>query len=326
MNRTDLWNRIWKEDAIDPQRPPTLRKAGVYPLLGLLILVLGINWPILSMGLREVSPVWMTVLRLAGGTLVVWIFTAMSGRLRLPPREDMPVVLSVAFFRLAFVYLMVFTALQFVPPGRSSVLVWTASLWAVPMAWRYLGERMTRLRWTGLVIGILGIVFLVEPWTMSWLDAGVIFAHVLLLVSAVSNAGAAVHIRRHEWVSTPLQAMPWQLLVALVPMVILALLVEGQPRINWSWQLGLIVAYQGVLATGLALWAQVWVLRTLPAVSTNLSLMMVPVVGLIASVLIVGEVVSLPVLVGVVGILIGVSLNLAADRSTPLRGIEPLPD
>lgn len=174
MNRTDLWNRIWKEDAIDPQRPPTLRKAGVYPLLGLLILVLGINWPILSMGLREVSPVWMTVLRLAGGTLVVWLFTAASGRLRLPPREDMPVVLSVAFFRLAFVYLMVFTALQFVPPGRSSVLVWTASLWAVPMAWRFLGERMTRLRWTGLVIGILGIVFLVEPWKLSWSDVSVI--------------------------------------------------------------------------------------------------------------------------------------------------------
>jgi len=326
MNRTDLWNRIWQEDAVDARRPPTLRKAGVYPLLGLLIIVLGINWPILSMGLREVSPVWMTVLRLAGGTLVVWVLTAVSGRLQLPPREDLPVVLSVAFFRLAFVYLMVFTALQFVPPGRSSVLVWTASLWAVPMAWRFLGERMTRLRWMGLALGIVGIVFLVEPWKMSWSDAGVIFAHGLLLVSAVSNAGAAVHIRRHRWVSTPLQAMPWQLLIALVPMVILALLVEGQPRINWSWQLGLIVAYQGVLATGLALWAQVWVLRTLPAVSTNLSLMMVPVVGLIASVVIVGEVVSLPVLVGLVGILIGVSLNLVADRSTPRRGIEPLPD
>ena len=136
----------------------------------------------------------------------------------------------------------------------------------------------------------------------------------MLVMSAISNAGAAVHIRRHRWVSTPLEVMPWQLLVATVPMVILALAVEGVPEIDWTWSLFLMAAYQGALATGLALWAQVWVLRTLPAVSTNLSLMMVPVIGLLSSALIVDEHITAPVLVGFAGILIGVSLNLAADR------------
>jgi drug/metabolite transporter (DMT)-like permease len=314
MNRPDLWHRIWREDADDPHLPPTLRRAGVYPLLTVLVLILGFNWPILSIALEEISPLWMTAIRLIGGTTVVLALTLGSGRFHLPPRADLPVVLSVAFFRMAFVYLMVFTALQFVPPGRSSVLVWTASLWVVPMAWRFLGERMTPLRWAGLFLGVLGIVILVEPWRLTWSNASIIGGHALLVVSAISNAGAAVHIRRHRWVSTPLEVMPWQLLVATVPMVILALAVEGVPEIDWTWSLFLMAAYQGALATGLALWAQVWVLRTLPAVSTNLSLMMVPVIGLLSSALIVDEHITPPVLVGFAGILIGVSLNLAADR------------
>lgn len=311
---TALWHRIWKENAADPDLPPTLRKAGAYPLLALVVLILGVNWPILSIGLESISPLWMTALRLSGGTLAVFVLTAATGRLRPPPRADLPVVFSVAGLRLALVYLMVFTALQFVPPGRSSVLVWTASLWAVPIAWLVLGERMTRLRWAGLGLGLLGIVSLFEPWSLSWAQPGVATGHLLLLAAAISNAATSVHIRRHSWTTTPLHLVPWQLLIATVPMVTVAVVVEGIPRIPWTAGLGLVVAYQGILATGVALWAQVSVLRSLPAVSTNLSLMLVPVVGLISSVIIVDEIVTPAVVLAVVGIFAGVTLNLLADR------------
>lgn len=311
---TQLWHRIWKENAADPALPPTLRRTGAYPLLALVVLILGVNWPILSIGLESISPLWLTTLRLSGGTLVVVVLTAATGRLRRPPRADLPVVFSVAGLRLGLVYLMVFTALQFVPPGRSSVLVWTASLWTVPIAWLALGERMSGMRWAGLGLGILGIISLVEPWSLDWTESGVAVGHALLFAAAISNAITSVHIRRHSWTSTPLHLVPWQLLIATVPMVIVALAVEGVPDIPWTTGLGMVVAYQGVLATGVALWAQVSVLRSLPAVSTNLSLMLVPVVGLISSAIIVGETITPAVVLAVVGIFAGVTLNLLADR------------
>jgi drug/metabolite transporter (DMT)-like permease len=89
---------------------------------------------------------------------------------------------------------------------------------------------------------------------------------------------------------------------------------EGLPRIEWTPDLVWIVVYQGLPATGLALWLQVSVLRSLPAVSTNLWLMLVPVVGLISSALIVGEAVTLSLVLGLVLIFAGVALNLGADR------------
>jgi drug/metabolite transporter (DMT)-like permease len=278
------------------------------------VIVLGVNWPILAIGLRDIPPIWMAAFRLGGGTLVILVATGVSGRLHLPPRSDLPIILSVAMFRLALVFVLVFTALRIVPPGRSSVLVWTASLWTVPLAAVFLGERMGRLRWVGLTIGVAGIVALFEPWRLSWSDTRVLTGHGLLLAAAVSNASAAVHIRRHRWTATPLEALPWQLAVATLPLLGLAFALEGLPRIDWTAQLAWIVAYQGILATGLAVWAQISVLRNLAAVSTNLTLMAVPVIGLFSSAIIVGEQLTTPVLIGVAMILLGVGLNIVEDR------------
>ena len=75
-----------------------------------------------------------------------------------------------------------------------------------------------------------------------------------------------------------------------------------------------IVAYQGLAATAFAVWAQTTVLRSLPAISTNLTLMMIPVVGILSSALIVDERITAALLSGLVLILAGVSLNLQADR------------
>ena len=282
--------------------------------MGLLILILGVNWPFLAIGLRDISPLWMSALRLLSGTLVVLAVTAIAGRLRAPTREDLPVILSVGWVRLAMVYVLVFTALQSIPPGRSSVLVWTASLWAVPIAGIFLSERMSLLRWLGLTLGIVGIVALVEPWTTRWSQPGVAVGHAFLILAAIISAAVSVHIRGHRFVATPLELLPWQLLAATVPILALALWREGLPAIAWTPALVGIVAYQGIPATGLALWLQVSVLRSLPAVSTNLWLMLVPVVGLISSALIVNEVITIPLLVGLLLIFAGVGLNLGADR------------
>ena len=137
----------------------------------------------------------------------------------------------------------------------------------------------------------------------------------MLLLSAILNAATAVHIRHHTWVSTPLRVMPWQLLIAMVLTLAVAFAVEGMPRIHWTPSLVAVIVYEGVLATGLALWAQVSVLRSLPAVSTNLSMMMVPVVGVLASALLLGEVITATVVAAMALIFVGVSLNLGADRS-----------
>lgn len=305
-----------RSSAREPAPPTSRRPASAwvsYLLLAATVLVLGCNWPLLAIGLRTISPLWLVSLRLSTATVIVTVVALFAGRLQRATRADAPVVASIAFGRLVAVTVLVFVALTLVPPGRSSVLVWTASLWTVPIAVRFLGEPMTSRRWTGLCIGICGIVVLVEPWRAN-LDRSTLLGYVLLLLAALANAGTAVHARGHMWRATPLGLLPWQLLLASVPVTVVALATEGVPSIAWTPALLGIVAYQGALATGFAMWAQLTVLRNLPAVPTNLTLMMVPVVGLASSVVVVGEHVTTAALVGACLIGVGVLSGTGVDH------------
>jgi len=286
-------------------------------LLGFVVVVLGLNWPIMATGVRSIPPIWMGVFRLAGATVVVMAIASMSGRLRLPPRRDLTIVASLAVFRLAGVILMVFTALQMIPAGRSSVITWTTPLWTVPLAALFLADRMTPRRWLGLTMGIAGVVVLFEPWSLDWSDPDIVLGHTLLILAAITNAATSVHIRGHRWTITPLDALPWQLAGASLILLVLGLVVEGPPVFAWTPQLAGVVAYQGVLASGIALWAQIVILRNIEPVSANLTMMGTPAVGVLSSSLLLGEAVTAALAIGLVLIVAGVATNLLSDRSPP---------
>lgn len=309
---------IW-EPGQEPAPARTLTPAALYALLVLVVLVLGLNWPIMATAVQYVTPMWMGVFRLGAATLVVIGIAAGTGRLKLPPRADLPIVFSLALFRLAGVTLLVFTALQMIPPGRSSVVAWTTPLWTVPIAAIFLGESMTRRRWVGLTMGITGVVVLFEPWGLDWANTEVVVGHLLLITGAITNASTSVHIRGHRWTITPLDALPWQLAGSTVIVLVLAVTVDGMPAIDWTPGLAAIVAYQGFLASGVALWAQIVILRNINPVSANLTMMGVPAVGVISSAVFLGEQITLGLLAGLVLVTLGVTVNLLSDGGLPGR-------
>lgn len=319
-------DRIWVGDG-GPAHARRLTGPAIYALLGVVVLILGLNWPIMATGVASITPVWMGTFRVAGATLVVVTIAASSGRLRLPPRHDLPIVASLAVFRLGAVSLLVFTALQMIPAGRSSVVTWTTPLWTVPIAAVFLGDRMTRRKWLGLAFGIAGVIVLFEPWGLDWSDPNVAVGHVLLISAAITNASTSVHIRGHRWSITPLDALPWQLAGATVILLTLGLVLEGPPVVEWTPGLVGVVAYQGMLASGIALWAQIVILRNIDPVSANLTMMGVPAVGVISSALLLGESITPELGAGLVMITLGVTLNLLGDRppADPPAWVEPHP-
>jgi drug/metabolite transporter (DMT)-like permease len=307
----------------EPRLERRLTRPAIYLLLATVVLVLGFSWPIMATGLQSITPIWLGVFRVAGAFLVILFISATTGNIRLPPRRDLPIIVSLAVFRLSLVFVLVFTALQLVPAGQASVVVWTTSLWTVPIAAVWLGEKMSGRRWTGLVIGIVGVVVIAEPWGNDWSEPGIAPGHGLLILAAITIAATSVHIRAHRWTITPLQAIPWQLAGAGVILTVAALVVDGPPVINWTLQLAAIVAYQGLLATGVAFWATIVILRNLAAVSTNLTLMAVPVVGVVSSAIILSEEITTVLILGMGLILAGVALNLLSGSSDVAVALDP---
>ena len=292
---------------------PILGSPAVYVLAAGTIAVLGLNWPIMSIGVDHVPPLWLAALRIGGAAIVVGAIAVARG-IAAPPRADRPILWSVGLVRLALGSALVFSALAIVPAGRSSILVYTSSLWTVPIAVVFLHERLTSLRALGLLLGSIGVVLLLEPWSLDWSDGDLLVGIGMLLVAAIANAATTVHIRGHRWAGTPLGLMPWQMAVATVPIAALAVLIEGAPEIAWDATTVAIAAYQVFLGSAFGFWGLLTISRSLPAITTNLLLMAVPVVGLASSIAITDETLTVAVTVSLVLILAGVGLGVASDR------------
>lgn len=306
------------ESAARPQRPgeavaPVSHRTA-FLLLAVVVVLWGVNWPIMKVGVAAIPPLWFGVLRLAIGAAVLFAVLVGTGRLAVPTRRDLPIVASVGLLQMAGFLALVNVALLNVGAGRSAVLAYTTPLWVGPGAMLFLGERATWPKLAGLALGLAGVATLFSPTAVDWADGQAMFGNLLLMAGALLWAIAILHVRGHGWHLTPLQLAPWQLLIGLPPLMALAFWLEGVPQIQWSGTTIAIVVYNGALATALCYWATVTVTRALPAVTTSLSLLCVPVVGLVSSAISLGEPLGLPLLAGCGLILGGVALVNLADQ------------
>jgi drug/metabolite transporter (DMT)-like permease len=126
-------------------------------------------------------------------------------------------------------------------------------------------------------------------------------------------AAAILHVRGHRWAGTPLDLAPWQMLVALPPLAVLAWLVEGPPQADMSATFLWVAAYNGPLATAFAFWAAITVTRMLPAITVSLAFLCVPVAGLVFSALMLGEGMSAGNLLGLALVAGGVAVVAVGD-------------
>lgn len=174
---------------------------------------------------------------------------------------------------------------------------------------------MSRMQVWGLVAGMAGMAVVMEPWGFGMSEPGVVWGYLMLLGASLSAAWTSVYTRGHRWGSQALASTPWQMLAGGIPALAVALAIDGLPDIRWTPVAGLIVVYQMTLAGPVAVWAQLEALRSLPAISVNLTLLATPVVALVSSWWLVDETLSAGVLAGLALVTVGVAANILGDPS-----------
>lgn len=277
------------------------------------------HWVVVKIGLDYMPPLTYAVLRVAAGLATLVVLLAAQRRLRIPARSDLPIVLSVGLGQVAVGVLIMNLALQVVPAGRSSVLLYSMPLWVAILLVIMFRIRPRRSEVVGLILGIAGLAALLNPSVIDWGAGGELLGTLALLLNAVIWAAVTIHVRRHRWTGTPLELQPWQLLVALVPLVLLALALEPDPAIRWEPAVVLVLLYSGPLATAFATWAMQSITRSLGPQATGMGFLAVPVVGLVSGALILREALGIADLVGFGLVLTGI----AAASIFPRGGRSP---
>jgi len=290
---------------------------GIYILLAINVLIWAFAWPISKIGLVYMDPIWYTVYRFVIGASTCFLVLALQGRLTLPKRRDLPLILSIGTLQMALFLMLVNFGLSFVGAGRAAILVYSTPLWVTPLAIMFFGEKVNWLKWLGVLLGLFGIFLLFSPWEFNWGSSTVVLGNLMLLLAAVVWAIAMLHTRFGTWHSSAAALVPWQLLLAVILTVPAAFILEPTTEIQWNATLIYTILYNGVLATAFGFWAGLTVSKVLPVVSTSLYYLAVPVIGLLLSTLLLGEPLTFTTVIAMGFIIAGLAcVSLSGEHAT----------
>jgi len=111
------------------------------------------------------------------------------------------------------------------------------------------------------------------------------------------------------------------MLVGLIPLLAVAWWVEGPPpQVSFTMKTMIVALYSGPLITAFPFWAFVTVARTLPAITTSLTLLLVPAIGLVSSAILIGEPIDRSSVIGLLLIMSAIAtVNLSDIGKNRLR-------
>jgi drug/metabolite transporter (DMT)-like permease len=278
-------------------------------LLALLVLIWGVSWPVVKIGVTAVPPIWFACLRYVVGTAGLVVIVAARGELIVPPRSDWKLIAVSGVLQMALYSALTALALARLPPGRSSVLAFSTPLWVVPLSVWWLGEQVAWRRGVGVGAGLAGVVVIASPALQST-ARGQLVPYILLVGAAAGWAVSIVFVRAHRFQASALSLAPWQMLVAALLLLPCAIVVDGAlPPLTRRGLASL--AYVGPLATAFAYWAVVEVGRHVRATTISVTLLAVPSVGVLVSAVAFHETVNVTLGLGIALVTAGVLLTTA---------------
>lgn len=280
------------------------------------------NWVVLKVAIDHMPPVWIAFSRMIYTSAVLFAVAAAMGRLSLPSRRDLPVVLSVGVLMMGAYPALTMIGLIDVESGRASILTFVTPLWVTPAALLFLGERLTPLKLCGLVAGIAGLGVLFNPFGFDWSNPAVVRGNLILLAASAVWAVVILHLRVHRYGGDPLDLAPWQLLIAGVVIAPVAAILDAGKPVRWSLDLVAMLTYAGPVSTFLTIWGVVAIGRTLPAITTSLAFLSTPVAAMICGALFLGEPLTWTNVLGLAAILVGLGLVAVSERRSP-AGAQP---
>ncbi|HJV06676.1 MAG TPA: EamA family transporter [Chromobacteriaceae bacterium] len=277
-----------------------------------IVLVWGVNFVVIKWGVADVPPLLLGALRFSLAAIPAIFFIR---RPALPWRWLAAYALTVGVGQFG----CLFSAIKLgMPAGLASVVLQSQAFFTLILAGLWLKERWQAAQIAGLLCAASGLVLigLSKGGSMTALGLG------LTLAAALCWATSNVVVRlmgQAGYKSDPLGLVVWSSLIPPLPFLLLSWLLEGENRMltalqHFSWSSFLAVAYLAFVATllGYGLWSRL--LGRHPANKVAPFSLLVPVVGLLAAALLLGERLTLLQTLGSLLLLGGLLVNVLGGR------------
>lgn len=244
----------------------------------------GYNWVVMKEVLAYVGPFDFSALRTIFGAMTLFLALMLVRR---PMRiTAIPRVILLGVLQTGAFSVLIQIALIQGGAGKTSILVYTMPFWVIPMAWFAFGERIHGLQWAALALAGVGLALILEPWT----DMATPVSNLLAIGAGLCWALATIVAKwiRRDYDMDVLTLTAWQMLFGALALCIAAWLVPEKPIEPTPYFYGAL-AYNAIIATGLAWFLWLYALQNLSAGVAGMSALGVPVVGGFAGWLQLGE-------------------------------------
>jgi drug/metabolite transporter (DMT)-like permease len=266
----------------------SLAPAGIVLLVALTI-TWGVNWPMMKLALLEVPPwTFRSLCLMVGGGALLALALASGGPVTMPVRR-LPALALVSLFNITGWHLFSAYALLYTGSGRAAIIGYTMPLWASLLSLWVFHARPSARQIAALLLGMAALVLLIVK------DFGVLGAAptgaLLMLGAALCWAIGTVLVKKFAWDRLAITALTgWQQLIGGVPIVIGWWLLEPVPDLRaLSLPAALGLAYAVFVAMIFCHTAYFKLLSLLPAHVAAISVLPVPVVGVVSSAILLAE-------------------------------------
>lgn len=289
--------------------------AGLIRLVPVVLAVIwGLNWPAVRIGLTAMPPFMLRAFGMACGAVILFaLATALGRSLRVPRamwvRTAVAGVLNIGLFNIAVAFAQLATS-----TSRAAILTFTMPLWSALFARLLLGERLDPARAWALAAGALGLALLAVP---VFAGEGNLLGLFFPLLAAVSWASGTVFQKWKPIDADRMAATAWQL-AAAATLAATGMLVTGTTAlvgpidIEVTWAL----LYHVVLANALAYFLWFGMLDRISATTTAMTTLMIPVVGVLGAMALIGDRPSLLDMLGFAAILLAAAIVLLGFGAT----------
>jgi drug/metabolite transporter (DMT)-like permease len=279
--------------------PQALAKNDVAATAKLLVVLLafawGLNWIAAAVALREISP-WS--LRVAGsgiGATTLFAAAILTGHNLRVPRGEYVHVMVAGFFNVAAFQILSGFAQLSGATSRAIIITYSMPIWTTVLSRFVLGERLTAVRMVAFGLCVAGLGILLWPLFANGFPPFVFYS----LGCALSWTIATVYIKWAKVTIEPLANAAWQLLFGLLFIAAGAFVFEDNPHF-WPLRTGTVLAilFVGLFGVGLAHFLWWSIVGRLPTITASLGSLLVPVIGVSASAILLGERLTVPDIIG----------------------------
>lgn len=182
-----------------PEGPKAKSSLGVFlpdiALVGVAA-IWGVNIPIMKSGLDQLDNVLLfNAVRLPISALVLSFFALRERRQGILPRDVTWIQLGIYAMMISVTYQLCFLiGMSLTTPGNTALIISTVPIWTALLARAFLGDKLRRLAWCGLMIAVVGTVVVAVQKGVS-VDAKHLWGNLIVLASALLWAAGTVYSR-----------------------------------------------------------------------------------------------------------------------------------